>query len=285
MRGACQSRPKSPKAVPIRTLPPSEHAAGAHTEHPYLVHSPATCYPTTTPPSRRAAAGLMRRCRIRVPARRCKAPRAPWSSTRCWALARSRQGCPLPERQTPAIHRGSCEARSWRQQSLRTDCLIKVYRSARSMAATASGSCRRPRISACRRTTAKSPQGEGCEVRKPLWRGEGEVAAKGRRDLSGREVVERDVEDEAPERRRVEVPAEVERAGEGQRMALHPGQHLVYLTHLPGPLCEQRINYVENEEGAGIMRVGDVALGRPYPRRQETGTAGGLHRGTRRRAR
>ena len=45
-----------------------------------------------------------------------------------------------------------------------------------------------------------------------------------------------DLEDEAPERCRVEMPAEVGRAGEGQRMALHPGQHLVHLTHLPRPL-------------------------------------------------
>ena len=100
-------------------------------------------------------------------------------------------------------------------------------------------------------------------------------------------ALKRNLEDEAPECRRTEVPAEVGGAGEGQRMGLHPGQHLVDLTHFPGPLGkapvgEQRVGFVEDEEGSGVVRLGDVALGRTYPRRQETGIAGGLRRGTRR---
>ena len=80
---------------------------------------------------------------------------------------------------------------------------------------------------------------------------------------------------------RVEMHAEVGRAGEGRGVALHPGQHLVHLADLPAPLREapvgeQRVGLVEDEEGAAVARLrergGDQLLGLPDILRHQTKT-------------
>ena len=71
---------------------------------------------------------------------------------------------------------------------------------------------------------------------------------------------------------------EVGGACERQRMALHPRQHLVHLTHLPRAnrepaVCEQRVRFVEYEERPTIARFGkrrrNLLLGVAHPFRYQ----------------
>ena len=76
--------------------------------------------------------------------------------------------------------------------------------------------------------------------------------------------------------------AEVRGAGEGEGMALHPGQHLVDLAHLPAPVrvssvAEQRVRFVEDEECLRVAGLGergrDLLLGLADPGREQVGRA------------
>ena len=76
--------------------------------------------------------------------------------------------------------------------------------------------------------------------------------------------------------------AKVRGAREGERMALHPGQHLVHLAHLPAPVrgpptAKQRVGLVEDEEGLALARLGergrDLLLGLADPGREQIGRA------------
>ena len=100
--------------------------------------------------------------------------------------------------------------------------------------------------------------------------------------LLRREVVEPHLEDEPPQGGGVEVLTEVRGAREGEGMALHPGQHLVHLAHLPPsvrgpPVGEERIGFVEDEKGLGVARLGervrDPLLGLADPGREQVGRA------------
>ena len=71
-------------------------------------------------------------------------------------------------------------------------------------------------------------------------------------------------------------------AREGEGMALHPGQHLVDLAHLPAPVRaapvgEERVGLVEDEERLGVARLGergrDLLLGLADPLREQVGGA------------
>ena len=93
------------------------------------------------------------------------------------------------------------------------------------------------------------------------------------------EVVERHLEDEAPQRRRVQMLGEVGGAGEGQRMALHPGQHLVHPADFPAalgelPVGKQRIRLVEDQEGTGVRGPRRRRRRSPSPSRPPTSTSG-----------
>ena len=125
----------------------------------------------------------------------------------------------------------------------------------------------------------------GCEVGKVGdaggWR-EREVRAKRRLHLLWREVVEAHLEDEPPQGGGVEVLGEVRGTREGEGMALHPGQYLVDLAHLPAPVRaapvgEERVGLVEDEEGLRVARLGergrDPLLGLADPGREEVGRA------------
>ena len=148
------------------------------------------------------------------------------------------------------------------------------------MAASASGSPNFPKISAFRRTTAKSPGVRAARSRDAGRRRELEVPAERLLHLTRCKVVQPHLEDESPQRRRIEVLTEVRGAGERERMALHPGQHFVDLAHLPAPvrgppIGEQRVCFVEDEKCLGVARFGergrDLLLGLADPGRQKIG--------------
>ena len=154
--------------------------------------------------------------------------------------------------------------------------------SARSMSASVSGSpCfhEEPRLAVHHREV---PWCEGGKVREAGGRREREVSPERLLHLRRREVVEPHLEDEPPQGGGVEVLAEVRGAGEGEGMALHPGQHLVDLAHLPAPvrvssIAEQRVRFVEDEECLRVAGLGergrDLLLGLADPGREQVGRA------------
>lgn len=87
--------------------------------------------------------------------------------------------------------------------------------------------------------------------------------------LLGRQVAQLDLEDEPAEARGIERLGEVGGAGEGERMALHPGEHLVHLAHFPAPhgaltVAQQGVGLVKDEERllveSLLKRTGDPLL-------------------------
>nr|WP_254433698.1 ATP-binding protein [Paracoccus yeei] len=89
---------------------------------------------------------------------------------------------------------------------------------------------------------------------------------------------ELDLQAETAQAGRIQPLDQVGGAGNGQRVALHPGQHLIDLADFPGmprprPVAQQRIRLVEDQEAAGVARLGkgggDVLLGAADPHRQQ----------------